>query len=151
MEVARECGFLDGVPELLSLDSFGRLAPDKVLVLATGSQGEARAAMSRIVRGDHPVKLGANDLVIFSSRTIPGNEREVNAIVNALILQGADVMTDRDALVHCSGHPRRGEVAKLYQWLRPADRRSRAWRGAASARPRRVCARAGRQTGADGA
>jgi ribonuclease J len=120
MEVARECGFLDGVPELLSLDSFGRLAPDKVLVLATGSQGEARAAMSRIVRGDHPVKLGANDLVIFSSRTIPGNEREVNAIVNALILQGADVMTDRDALVHCSGHPRRGEVAKLYQWLRPA-------------------------------
>jgi ribonuclease J len=76
--------------------------------------------MSRIVRGDHPVKLGANDLVIFSSRTIPGNEREVNAIVNALILQGADVMTDRDALVHCSGHPRRGEVAKLYQWLRPA-------------------------------
>ncbi len=54
MEVARECGFLDGVPELLSLDSFGRLAPDKVLVLATGSQGEARAAMSRIVRGDHP-------------------------------------------------------------------------------------------------
>ena len=120
MEVARECGFLEGVPELLSLDSFGRLAPDKVLVLATGSQGEARAAMSRIVRGDHPVKLGANDLVIFSSRSIPGNEREVNAIVNALILQGADVMTDRDALVHCSGHPRRGEVAKLYQWLRPA-------------------------------
>ena len=92
----------------------------KVLVLATGSQGEARAAMSRIVRGEHPVKLAANDLVIFSSRTIPGNEREVNAIVNALILQGADVMTDRDALVHCSGHPRRGEVAKLYQWLRPA-------------------------------
>ena len=83
-------------------------------MLATGSQGEARAAMSRIVRGDHPIKLAANDLVIFSSRTIPGNEREVNAIVNGLILQGVDVLTDRDALVHCSGHPRRGEVAKLY-------------------------------------
>jgi ribonuclease J len=119
MEVARECGYLDGVPELLGLDSFSRIPPHRLLVLATGSQGEQRAAMSRIIRGDHPVKLAANDLVIFSSRTIPGNEREVNAIVNALILQGADVLTDRDALVHCSGHPRRGEVAQLYQWLRP--------------------------------
>jgi len=119
LEVARECGYLDGVPELLSLDSFARLPAHKILVLATGSQGEARAAMSRIVRGEHAVKLAPNDLVIFSSRTIPGNEREVNAIVNGLILQGVDVMTDRDALVHCSGHPRRGEVAKLYEWLRP--------------------------------
>lgn len=119
MEVARECGYLDGVPELLGLDSFSRIPAHRVLVLATGSQGEQRAAMSRIIRGDHPVKLASNDLVIFSSRTIPGNEREVNAIINALILQGADVLTDRDALVHCSGHPRRGEVAQLYQWLRP--------------------------------
>jgi ribonuclease J len=117
--VARECGYLDGVPELLSLDSFARLPAQKILILATGSQGEARAAMSRIVRGEHAVKLTPNDLVIFSSRTIPGNEREVNAIVNGLILQGVDVLTDRDALVHCSGHPRRGEVAKLYEWLRP--------------------------------
>ena len=119
LEVARECGYLDGVPELLSLESFSRLPAHKTLVLATGSQGEARAAMSRIVRGEHPVKLSPNDLVIFSSRTIPGNEREVNAIVNGLILQGVEVLTDRDALVHCSGHPRRGEVAQLYQWLRP--------------------------------
>ncbi|MCI4678440.1 ribonuclease J [Rhodoblastus acidophilus] len=119
LEVARECGYLDGVPELLSLDSFSRIPAHKTLVLATGSQGEARAAMARIVRGEHPVKLSPNDLVIFSSRTIPGNEREVNAIVNGLILQGVDVLTDRDALIHCSGHPRRGEVAQLYQWLRP--------------------------------
>ncbi|WP_374545598.1 ribonuclease J [Rhodoblastus sp.] len=119
LEVARECGYLEGVPELLSLDSFARLPAQKILILATGSQGEARAAMSRIVRGEHAVKLSPNDLVIFSSRTIPGNEREVNAIVNGLILQGVDVLTDRDALVHCSGHPRRGEVAKLYEWLRP--------------------------------
>jgi ribonuclease J len=119
LDVARECGYLDGVAELHSLDSFGRLPPNRILVLATGSQGETRAAMSRIVRGDHPVKLGSNDLVIFSSRTIPGNEREVNGIVNGLILQGVDVLTDREALVHCSGHPRRGEVAQLYEWLRP--------------------------------
>jgi ribonuclease J len=119
LEVARECGYLDGVPQLLSLDNFARLPAHKVLVLATGSQGEARAAMSRIIRNDHPVKLAANDLAIFSSRAIPGNEREVNAIVNALIMQGVDVLTDRDALVHCSGHPRRGEVEQLYAWLRP--------------------------------
>ena len=84
LEVARECGYLDGVPELLSLDSFARLPAHKILVLATGSQGEARAAMSRIVRANIAVKLAPNDLVIFSSRTIPGNEREVNAIVNGL-------------------------------------------------------------------
>ncbi len=119
LAVARECGYLDDVPELLSLDSFSRLPANKVVALATGSQGEARAAMSRIVRGDHPIKLSPNDLVIFSSRTIPGNEREVNDIVNGLILQGVDVLSDRDALVHCSGHPRRGEVAQLYEWLRP--------------------------------
>ena len=119
LDVARECGYLDGVPEPLSLDSFSRLPAKKVLVLATGSQGEARAAMSRIIRGEHAVKLGANDLAIFSSRAIPGNEREVNDIVNALILQGVEVVTGADALVHCSGHPRRGEVEQLYQWLRP--------------------------------
>lgn len=119
LDVARECGYLDGVPEPLSLEAFSRLPAQKVLVLATGSQGEARAAMSRIIRGEHAVKLGANDLAIFSSRTIPGNEREVGAIVNALILQGVDVVTGHDALVHCSGHPRRGEVEQLYQWLRP--------------------------------
>jgi ribonuclease J len=119
LEVARECGYLEGVPELLGLDSFARLPANKVLVLATGSQGESRAAMARIVRGEHAVKLSANDLVIFSSRTIPGNEREVNNIVNGLILMGVDVITDRDGLVHCSGHPRRGEVGKLYEWLKP--------------------------------
>ncbi len=119
LAVARDCGYLDGVAELLPLHSFSHIPAHKVLVLATGSQGEARAAMSRIIRGEHAVKLAANDLAIFSSRTIPGNEREVNAIVNGLILQGVDVITDRDALVHCSGHPRRGEVEQLYKWLRP--------------------------------
>lgn len=118
--VARECGYLEDVPTFLSMHAFGDLPRDHIVVLATGSQGEPRAALSRIAQSDHPtVKLTAGDTVVFSSRTIPGNEREVNRIVNGLIRQGVEVVTDRTHLVHCSGHPRRGEVAQMYDWLRP--------------------------------
>ena len=78
--------------------------------------------------------LNAGDKVIFSSRTIPGNEREVGRIINNLIRLGIDVVTDRNALVHASGHPRRGEVSQLYAWTAAADRHSRPWRGFASCR-----------------
>ncbi len=118
--VARECGYLDGVPEFLGVDAFAHLPRDKVVLIATGSQGESRAAIARISEGDHPaVSLSAGDKVIFSSRTIPGNEREVGRIINNLIRSGIDVVTDRNALVHASGHPRRGEVSQLYAWTRP--------------------------------
>lgn len=118
--VARECGYLGDVPQFLSMHAFGDLPRDKIVVLATGSQGEPRAALARIAQSDHPtVKLTAGDTVVFSSRTIPGNEREVNRIVNGLVRQGVEVVTDRTHLVHCSGHPRRGEVAQMYDWLRP--------------------------------
>jgi ribonuclease J len=118
--VARECGYLGDVPQFLSMHAFGDLPRDRIVVLATGSQGEPRAALARIAQSDHPtVKLTAGDTVVFSSRTIPGNEREVNAIVNGLVRQGVEVVTDRTHLVHCSGHPRRGEVAQMYDWLRP--------------------------------
>ncbi|MEJ0095373.1 MAG: ribonuclease J [Methylocella sp.] len=118
--VARECGYLDGIPDFFSVDAFAHLPRDKVVVVATGSQGEARAAIARISEGEHPaVSLAAGDKVIFSSRTIPGNEREVGRIINNLVRSGIDVVTDRTALVHASGHPRRGEVSQLYGWLRP--------------------------------
>ena len=92
----------------------------EMVVLATGSQGESRAALARIAEDDHPeVTLAPGDRVIFSSRTIPGNERAVGAIINGLVRQGVEVITDRTHLVHVSGHPRRAEVAQLYQWLRP--------------------------------
>jgi ribonuclease J len=119
--VARDCGYLDGIDEFLSLDSYSSLGRDEVVLLATGSQGERRAAMARISEDDHPiVRLAPGDTVVFSSRTIPGNEREVQRIVNNLIRQGAEVITDRTALIHASGHPRRGEVAKFYEWIRPS-------------------------------
>jgi ribonuclease J len=120
IQVARDCGYLDGVPGFHSLDLLSTLPRDKVVIIATGSQGESRAAMARTAAGDHPtLKLVSGDRVIFSSRTIPGNAREVHRVVNNLCDLGVEVITDHDHLVHCSGHPRRGEVARMYEWVRP--------------------------------
>ena len=118
--VARECGFLDGIPTFFSTERYSSLDRDRVVMLATGSQGEPRAALARMSQDDYgDVRLVPNDRVIFSSRTIPGNEREVGYIINGLIRQGVEVVTDRTHLVHVSGHPRRAEVAKFYGWVRP--------------------------------
>lgn len=118
--VAREQRLLDGLPAFRSVDAYGFLPRDKVVAILTGSQGEPRAALARIADDDHPeIALSSGDQVIFSSRTIPGNERAVNRIINALVLDGIKVITDRDALVHVSGHPRRGELEQMYTWLRP--------------------------------
>jgi ribonuclease J len=118
--VATEMGMLKGLPPFRSADAYGYLPPDKVVALLTGSQGEARAALARIARNEHPeVTLSQGDRVIFSSRTIPGNEKEVGAIINGLYRQGIEVITDRTHLVHVSGHPRRDEVKQLYSWVRP--------------------------------
>ncbi len=118
--VARELGYLDGIPEFRSADAFGYLPRDKVVALLTGSQGEARAALARISQDDHPdIALTSGDIVVFSSRLIPGNEKPVLRIVNALAEQGVKVVSDRDGLVHVSGHPRRGEIAQMYEWMRP--------------------------------
>ena len=90
------------------------------MALATGSQGEPRAALARMAEDEHPTaELNAGDTVIFSSRTIPGNEKAVGKIVNAFVRAGVEVVTDRTALVHVSGHPRRAEMAKMYAWVRP--------------------------------
>jgi ribonuclease J len=91
-----------------------------VLALCTGSQGEPRAALARIAENRHPdITLAHGDTVIFSSRTIPGNEKAVGRVINGLIRQGIEVITDRTHLVHVSGHPRLAEMAELYGWLRP--------------------------------
>ncbi|MBS0529823.1 MAG: ribonuclease J [Proteobacteria bacterium] len=120
VQVARETGHLDGVQSFRSADVYGHLPPDKVLALCTGSQGEPRAALARIARDDHPqVTLNRGDTVIFSSRTIPGNEKAVGGIINGLVTQGIEVITDRTELVHVSGHPRRDELRDMIAWVRP--------------------------------
>ncbi len=121
IQVAIETGYLPEDFQYLDQDQFAYLEPDEVLMLCTGSQGEPRAALSRIAEGEHPdLRLGQGDLVIFSSRTIPGNEKAVTRVQNNLALLGVDILTDADALVHVTGHPRREELKEMYAWLKPA-------------------------------
>lgn len=118
--VARDTGFLEDGVVFRTEDDFRMLSPQNVLLLATGSQGEPQAAMARIARNDHPrIHLDKGDLTIFSSRTIPGNEKSVLGVQNGLVELGVEIMTDREALVHVSGHPRRDELRQMYGWIKP--------------------------------
>ena len=120
IEIATELNMLDGLPPFLDEDAFQHLPRERVVAILTGSQGEPRAALARVAAGDHPrVELVDGDTLVFSARAIPGNEREINGIVNALTARGIHVITDRDRLVHVSGHPRRGELVEMYTWLKP--------------------------------
>ena len=119
-QVARETGYLDGIQDFRSVEVYGHLPPDKVVALCTGSQGEPRAALSRIAQDDHPeVAFSRGDRVIFSSRAIPGNEKAVTRVINGLVAQGIEVITDRTHLVHVSGHPRIQELRDMIGWVRP--------------------------------
>jgi ribonuclease J len=118
--VAMETGYLPANFKYYDQEHFPHLEPHEVVLLCTGSQGEPRAALARIAEDQHPdIALGKGDLVIFSSRTIPGNEREVGRIQNRLVDLGCDIVADGDALVHVTGHPRRGELKEMYAWVRP--------------------------------
>src|SRR5205807_10010249 len=119
-QVARETGYLDGIKEFRAVDVYGHLPPDKAVALCTGSQGEPRAALSRIAQDVHPdVAFSPGDRVIFSSRAIPGNEKAVMRVINGLLAQGVEVITDRTHLVHASGHPRMDELRDMIAWDRP--------------------------------
>ncbi|HRK24322.1 MAG TPA: ribonuclease J [Beijerinckiaceae bacterium] len=119
-EIAAELGMFSGLPPFRGPDAYQSLPRDKVVVLVTGSQGEPRAALARIAAGEYPdVRLASGDRVIFSSRAIPGNEKAINRIINALARQDIEIITDRHGLVHVSGHPRRDEVRRMYEWVRP--------------------------------
>lgn len=120
IEVAIETGYLPQSFTYLDQQRFSDLSRNKVVVLCTGSQGEPRAAIARIAEDEHPdISLDKGDLVIFSSRTIPGNERAVSRVQNALARLGTEIITDAEALVHVTGHPRRDELKDMYSWIRP--------------------------------
>jgi ribonuclease J len=118
---ARSVGLLKDVQPFIDDKEAGSFPADKILFLCTGSQGEARAALSRIADGSHPhLKLGQGDSVVFSSRVIPGNDIPIRNLQNKLSDRGVRIITDRDHPgIHVSGHPCRDELAQMYQWARP--------------------------------
>jgi ribonuclease J len=117
---ARETGYLKTLPPFIAEDRADDVPDDNLLILITGSQGEARSALARVAMDTHPnLSLGEGDTVIFSSRMIPGNERAIGTVQDNLVRRGVRVMTDDDHMVHVSGHPARDELRKLYKLVRP--------------------------------
>lgn len=118
---AKSVGLLADTPQVIDEDDAGSLPDGAVLFLCTGSQGESRAALSRIARGEHRnVALRQGDTVIFSSRVIPGNEVAIHALYDAFLTRGVELITaDAEHLIHVSGHPARDELRQMYAWARP--------------------------------
>lgn len=120
IDAAKENGYLQDAPQFLDEEMAGHLPNDKLLVICTGSQGEPRAALSRIAADEHPrIYMGEGDTVIFSSRQIPGNEVSIGRLQNRLVRRGIEVITDKDHFVHVSGHPARDELVEMYQAIKP--------------------------------
>jgi ribonuclease J len=119
-KAARENGYLKDIPPFLDEDDAAHLPEDKVLYICTGSQGEPRAALARIASDNHPhITLTEGDVAIFSSRVIPGNEKDIYKLQNMLARQGVQVVTEKDHFVHVSGHPGREDMTRLYSLVRP--------------------------------
>ncbi len=117
---AKSVGLLADARPFVDEEDAGSFPNDKILYLCTGSQGEARAALSRIADGDHRhISLGRGDTVIFSSRQIPGNELGIIELMNKLAARGVAIITAEDRAIHVSGHPARDELAQMYQWAQP--------------------------------
>lgn len=119
VEASQATGYLNELPEMVDMEAVDAYPRNQVMVVATGGQGEARAALARIAEGNHPIKLEEGDTVIFSSKQIPGNEIAIGHVMNQLARRDIIMVTEKQAHVHVSGHPGRNELAKLYRWVRP--------------------------------
>ena len=117
---AKAVGMLKSAKPFIDEDDAAHFPAEKILYLCTGSQGEPRAALSRVARGDHrSINLTTGDTVIFSSRVIPGNEAGIFELQNLLAERGVDIITERDRHIHVSGHPCRDELRQMYAWVKP--------------------------------
>ncbi len=119
LRVSQATGYLTDFPPPISFDEAMRLPKSEVLIIATGGQGEPRAALGPLAFGTHEHQLGEGDTVIFSSRVIPGNEVAIGRIMNQLSDLGVQIVTEKQAHVHVSGHPGRPELIQMYDWVRP--------------------------------
>ena len=117
---AKKCGYLKGVIEPLEPKDAKKVPKNKILYLATGSQGEPMGAMNRIVNGTHPdVQLEDADCVIFSSKIIPGNEKKLYYLQNLIVKNKIEMISEENAFVHVSGHPNREDLKDMYKWVKP--------------------------------
>ncbi len=119
LRVSKSVGYLTDFPEVIDFETAMRLPRRDVMIIATGGQGEQRAALARIAFDQHKLSLDPGDLVVFSSKQIPGNEIAIGRIQNELASKGIEMITERQAPVHVSGHPGRPELAAMYDWIRP--------------------------------
>lgn len=119
IEVSQDNGYLEDFPDTVDFDTAMGLPRGELLIVATGGQGEPRAALARIADDNHPLELASGDVVLFSSRQIPGNEIAIGKIQNQLAERGIVMVTDRQSMIHVSGHPGRPELEALYSWLGP--------------------------------
>lgn len=119
IEVSQANGYLDDFPDTVDFRRAMELPRGEIMIVATGGQGEPRAALSRIADENHQISLGAGDVVLFSSRQIPGNELAIGRIQNKLAERGIEMVTDRQSMIHVSGHPGRPELQALYSWIQP--------------------------------
>ena len=120
IQVAIDTGYLPEDFAYLDQEHFRYMERGEALILATGSQGEPRAAMARIAEQSHrDIQLTRGDTVIYSSRTIPGNEKSVISVQNRIADLGCKIITNSDGLVHVTGHPRREELVRMFSWLKP--------------------------------
>lgn len=119
LEVSQANGYLTDFPDRVDWDTAMNMPRGKVMILATGGQGEPRAALGRMADNNHPLELSRGDVVLFSSRQIPGNELSIGKVMNQLAERGIVMVTDRQSMIHVSGHPGRPELQALYEWLKP--------------------------------
>ena len=119
-KVAKKCGYLKGLIDPIEPREAKKVAKNKILYLATGSQGEPMGAMNRIVNGSHPeVFLEEGDCVIFSSKIIPGNEKKLYNLQNQIVRNNIEIISEENDFVHVSGHPNRDDLKDMYKWIKP--------------------------------
>ena len=119
-KAAKKCGYLKGLINPVEPREAKKIEKNKILYLATGSQGEPMGAMTRIVNGVHPeVFLESGDCVIFSSKIIPGNEKKLYQLQNLIVKNKIEIITEENAFVHVSGHPNRDDLKDMYKWVKP--------------------------------
>ncbi|MBL41571.1 MAG: hypothetical protein CMM49_02795 [Rhodospirillaceae bacterium] len=117
LEIAKSCGYLQSSSNYVNGSEISN--DKKTIIVCTGCQGEPRAVLSRIANDDHQIKINKDDLLIFSSKIIPGNEKKIGGVINKITRLGVEIITEKDELVHVSGHPGREELEYLYEILKP--------------------------------